>query len=190
MTYRWLRVAAILLITVGTSAAQTNPRAAAARDFATVSAKMKHLEPLLGDWTADVQFIGKDGKISHREGTYSIRYTLDQTYQQWDITFRNPQTGNAQSMLLMITFNPVTGKYDLTYFYSRYAPQVREVGEFDTKTNEFRTTAFIPREDGVRDEHIRTVTRISAKPEYLHYNRYSDEKEERLGVRIIMERKK
>jgi len=86
------------------------------------------------------------------------------------------------------TFNPRSNRYDETYFYSRWALRVVEEGVFDDAARELRTTAFIPLEDDVHDENVRTILRFTDPDHatYLHYSRYSHEKSERLDLEIEM----
>jgi hypothetical protein len=116
---------------------------------------------------------------------------LDKTYFQWEVE-RHPKNepGKSRSFLVFTTFNPRSNRYDQTYFYSRWAIRVTETGEFDDAKREFRTTAFIPLEDDVHDENVRTVLKF-ADPDhatYTHYSRYSHEKSERLDLEIQLTR--
>jgi Protein of unknown function (DUF1579) len=160
-----------------------------ADDAQAIFKNMENLKPLIGNWTAVVRFHDKDGSITEEAGTYKISSALEGTYLEEQVEFhRKDDPTKHHSFLVFITYNPVTKKYDSTYLYSRWALRVTESGEFDEKTKEYRTTAFIPNEDGSRDENVRTITKL-AKPneiEYSHYSRYSNETSELLNLVVTM----
>jgi hypothetical protein len=160
-----------------------------ADDSDAIFRNMEYLKPLIGNWNAAVRFHERDGGIKEEEGSYRISSVLDGTYLEQKVEFHakdNP--GKHHSFLIFITYNPVTKKYESTYFYSRWALRVREAGEYDERTKEYRTTAFIPLEDGTRDENVRTITKLgsSNRIEYEHYSRYSNERTERLNLDVVM----
>lgn len=164
-----------------------------ADDAQTILSNMKYLKPLVGTWNAVAEFHEKDGTLAYDLGTYKISFVLDGTYLQWDVELHpkdNP--GKPHYFLNFITYNPVTKKYDSTYFYSRWALRVTETGDYDNKSKEFRTTAFIPLEDNVHDENVRTITKLADpnKIVYEHYSRYSNEDAERMNVVITLTRQK
>ncbi len=153
-----------------------------ADDAQAIFKNMAYLKPLVGDWKAVMRFHSRDGRIREEIATFKISWALDNTYLKQEIA--RPQ----QSILVFITYNPVSAKYDSTYFYSRWALRVTETGEYDDKSKEFRTTAFIPLEDGTHDENVRTITKLG-KPgeiEYLHYSRYNNESSEVMDLDIRM----
>jgi hypothetical protein len=161
-------------------------------DAQIIFRNMVYLKPLIGTWNAVVRFHERDGSITEEEGTYRISSVLEGTYLQQEVEFRarnNPS--RHHSFLIFITYNPATKKYDSTYLYSRWALKVTETGEYDDKAKEYRTTAFIPLEDGSHDENVRTITRLGTdnKIEYLHYSRYSNESAERLNLDVLMTRR-
>jgi len=178
----WLFLAAFL------SAAPISAQGLA-DDAQAIFKNMENLKPLIGNWTAVVRFHDKDGSITEETGTYKISSALEGTYLEEQVEFhRKDDLTKHHSFLVFITYNPVTKKYDSTYLYSRWALRVTETGEFDEKTKEYRTTAFIPLEDGTRDENVRTITKL-AKPneiEYSHYSRYSNETSELLNLVVTM----
>ncbi len=88
-----------------------------------------------------------------------------------------------------VTFNPRSNQYDSTYFYNRSALRVTETGDFDEATKEFRTKGFIPLEDGVNDETVRTITSLKdpTKILYKHYSRRSPKETcERMDLEIVL----
>jgi hypothetical protein len=178
----WLFLAAFL---------STAPISAQGRadDAQAIFKNMENLKPLIGNWTAVVRFHDKDGTITEEAGTYKISLALEGTYLEEQVEYhRKDDPTKHHSFLVFITYNPVTKKYDSTYLYSRWALRVTESGEYDEKTKEYRTTAFIPNEDGSRDESVRTITKL-AKPneiEYSHYSRYSNETSELLNLVVTM----
>lgn len=146
---------------------------------------------MVGTWTAVAEFHQKDGTLAYDIGTYKISSVLEGTYLQWEVELHDKDNPRKHhSFLTFVTFNPVTKKYDSTYFYSRWALRVTETGEYDPKTKEYRTTAFIPLEDGVRDENVTTITKLDDRTRivYEHYSRYSDEKAGRMNVVITLTR--
>jgi hypothetical protein len=162
-----------------------------ANDAQAIMSNMNYLNPLIGSWAALAEFHQKDGTLAYDTGTYKVSSVLEGTYLQMEVELHDKDNPSQHhSFLTFITFNPVTRKYDSTYFYSRWALRVTETGEYDPKTKEFRTTAFIPLEDGVRDENVSTITKISDRNKivYEHYSRYSDEKAARMNVVITLTR--
>jgi hypothetical protein len=159
-----------------------SPAQGQADDAQVIFNNMKYLEPLVGNWNAVMRFHGRDGSTREETATFRISWALDNTYLKQEIT--RPR----QSILVFITYNPVRAKYDSTYFYSRWALRVTETGEYDDKSKEFRTTAFIPLEDGTRDENVRTITKLAktGEIEYLHYSRYNNESTEVMDLDIKM----
>ena len=151
----------------------------------------KHGKPQTPDWQLDRRgsLPRQRRSITEETGTYKISSALEGTYLEEQVEFhRKDDLTKHHSFLVFITYNPVTKKYDSTYLYSRWALRVTETGEFDEKTKEYRTTAFIPLEDGTRDENVRTITKL-AKPneiEYSHYSRYSNETSELLNLVVTM----
>jgi hypothetical protein len=141
-----------------------------------VKAKMRELAGFVGTWDARTTFHGRNGTPdSHEVGTYTISWALDSTYLQWTISL------GRRSMLILLTYNPVSARYEQTYFYNGSALRVFETAEYDSVAREFRTVAFIPREDGVRDEHVHTTTKFLADTAIIHehFSRYSDQSTER-----------
>jgi len=129
--------------------------------------------------------------LRYSEGTYEIAPVLDGTYLKADMAMhRKEDPTKERSFLIFTTFNPQSGKYEQTYFYSRWALRVTETGEYDSQAKEYRTTAFVALEDGTRDENVRTITRLSDPNNivYTHYSRYADEKSERMDVQITLTR--
>lgn len=156
--------------------------------YEKILAGMAKLAPLAGKWNAVWKFHDKDG-VTELVGTHTIKPVLDGTYLQWEVE-RHPKNepGKSRAFLVFTTFNPRSNRYDQTYFYSRWALRVTETGDFDEAKAEFRTTAFIPLEDDVHDENVRTVLKF-ADPNhatYLHSSRYSHENSERLDLEIEM----
>jgi hypothetical protein len=150
---------------------------------------MAKLQPLVGAWKADIDFHERDGSIVREAADYAIKPVLDGTYLEWNVTVHlvaDPR--RVHSYMIMTTYNPDTGKYDQTYFYSRWAIRVTETGEFDDVAREFRTTAFIPREDGTHDESVHTVLRFEANRtiDYWHYSRYDNEKVEMMNLHAAL----
>jgi hypothetical protein len=66
---------------------------------------------------------------------------------------------------------------------------VTETGEYDEATQEFWTRGFIPLEDGVNDETVRTITSLKDpnKIVYTHYSTRSPaETCQRIDVEMIL----
>jgi hypothetical protein len=164
---------------------------AQADDEKAIFANMEYLTPLIGTWNAVAEFHHRDGTTTEEVGTYKVSWILERTYMQWqmDLHVKNDPSRH-HSMLLMVTYNPVTKKYDSTYFYSRWALRVTENGEYDNKSKEFRTLALIPLEDGIHDENVRTITRFAEtrRIQYLHYSRYNGESSEHNDLVINLTR--
>jgi len=160
-----------------------------ANDAQAILSNMNHLKSLVGTWSAVAEFHSKDGNIAYDLGIYHISFVLENTYLQWEVELHDKNDPSKHhSFLMFITYNPVTEKYDSTYFYSHSALRVTEAGEYDDNSKEYRTTTFIPLEDGVRDENVRTITRLNDgnKIVYEHYSRHSDERAERMDVMITL----
>jgi hypothetical protein len=164
---------------------------AQADDAQAIFDHMNQLKSLVGTWSAVAEFHQKEGSISTDIGTYKISSVLEDTYLQWDVVLYPKENPKKQhSFWMLVTYSPVTHKYDGTYFYSRWALRVTETGEYDDSTKEFRTTAFIPLEDGVHDENVRTITKLGDRNKivYQHYSRYNNEDSERMDVVITLTR--
>lgn len=185
-THRCLLSFIVALIAIGpfTIARADDPAA----DYTSIRRGMSKLAPVVGKWRAVALF--HDGaKISEREGTYDVQWTLDNTYLEYRVELhRKDDPSHSNGFFIYITYNPATHQYDSTYFYTRWALRVTETGQYDDDTHQFRTKAFIPREDGVRDENVRTVTDLNdpKKIVYTHYSRYSDEPKERMNLEITL----
>ena len=185
----YLRAVCWLLIVAGC----VDPLVAKAQadDAKAIAAHMDSVTPLIGTWNAVAEFHRRDGTTTEEVGTYKVSWVLERTYMQWEMTLsvRNDPSRH-HSMLLLVTYNPATKKYESTYFYSGWAMRVMETGEYDGKSREFRTVAFIPLEDGVHDENVRTITRFAETRhiQYLHYSRYNGESSERNDLTIFLTR--
>lgn len=158
------------------------------RQYPRIREAMSRLEPLVGKWDAAATFHDADGS-TEEVGTYSIRPVLDDTYLEWQVELHHKgDPKRSHSFIVYLTFNPTTNHYDATYFYSRWALRVTETGEWDEAKREFRTRAFIPLEDGVHDENVRTSTSLKdpARIVHKHYSRYSHQKSERMDLEITL----
>lgn len=156
-------------------------------DYTKIRAGMNKLSPMVGKWQADAVYADGHENI----GTYDIRWALDDTYLEMEVDFhRKTDPSQHHGFVIYVTYNPATRHYESTYFYTRWALRVTETGEFDDVAKEYRTTAFIPLEDGKRDENVRTITELKNpnKIVYDHYSRYSDQANERMDVRITLTR--
>ena len=176
-------VACVLVIVCADAAHAETPK------VQSIFAHMVKLRPLIGSWTAAVDFHDRDGSVTAEEASYVIKPVLDGTYLEWDVTvYRKDNPGRRHSFMIMTTYNPDTAKYDQTYFYSRSATRVTEAGEFDDASKEFRTTAFVPREDGVHDESVRTITSFigNGRIEHWHFSLYNNEKAELMNFHAKM----
>jgi hypothetical protein len=162
-----------------------------ADDGPTILRNMSYLKPLVGTWNAVAEYHQKDGSVAYDVGTYKISYVLEGTYLEWDVELHDKDDPSQHhGFLNFVTYSPVTGRYDSTYFYSLWSLRVSEIGKYDDKAKEFTTEGFIPVEDGVHDENVRTVTKIgdSNKIIHEHYSRYSNETTPRLDLVITLTR--
>lgn len=160
-------------------------------DGQTILRNMTYLKPLVGSWNAVAEYHQKDGSLAYDVGTYKISYILEGTYLQWYAELHDKDDPKQHhSFMDLVTFNPVTGRYDSTYLYSLWSLRVTETGVYDDKAKEFRTEGFIPLEDGVHDENVRTVTKIGDNNKIIHehYSRYSNQETERLDLVITLTR--
>ncbi len=149
-----------------------------ADDTSAILTNMEHLAPLVGTWKAVAEFHQKDGLSTTTSAPTRSAPVLEGTYLRSEVVLhRKEDPKKHHSFWILTTFNPQTGQYDQTYFYSGWALRVTETGEYDAAAHEFRTKALIPLEDGKRDENVRTVTKLADinKIVYLHYSRYNDE---------------
>ena len=148
------------------------------------------LEPMAGNWNTDWKF-HRDGEIVERVGTDSISVVLDRTYLEWKIE-RHPKDQPARSTtsLIFTTFDPRTHEYVMTHFYKGSSLRVTATGEYDEATHQLRTKAFIPLEDGVRDENVRAIIDLSDRNRivYTHFSRFNDEPVERMDLDIVLTR--
>jgi hypothetical protein len=159
-------------------------------EYAAIRSHMAKLAPLVGNWNAEATFYDAEGKVRRvKTGTYAISWVLDDTYLEWRTELRaKDDPSNRNGFIIYLTFDPRDGAYHSTYFYTRWALRVSEQGEYDDATRELRTTAFIPKEDGKRDEHVRTILRLESPTRlvYTHFSRYEDEPAERRDLVIIL----
>ena len=126
------------------------------------------LAPLVGKWHAVASFHDKD-RIIENIGTYTIAYVLDHTYLQWEVELHNKDNPKrSQSWVIFTTFNPATNQYNQTYFYSNWAQRVTESGEYDDATKEYKTSALVPLEDGVRSECWNRHQPQGSRQNHLH----------------------
>jgi hypothetical protein len=179
-----VRLAALIFAVLGTTAAAQEDQ------HANIRQGLNKLMPLIGTWNATWRFHRTDG-VTEELGIHSISFVLDDTYLQWKIErHRKENPERSRSSLIYTTFNPRSNEYEQTYFYSGSALRVTETGEYDDAKHQFKTTAFVPLEDGVHDENVRTITDLSDRNRvvYTHYSRYTNEPAERMDLEIILER--
>lgn len=178
----------VLLLAAAVASAQQDPAA----DYAKIREGLDELAPFVGDWSAVAKF-HRDSGVVEQEGIYHIDWALEQTYLQFTVELhRKEDPSRHHGFVIYLTYNPASKRYESTYFYTRWALRVTETGMYDAASHQFRTSAFVPREDGVHDEHVRTITDFSNPDRivYTHYSRYSNEKTERKDLEIILTRKR
>lgn len=179
----------VALVCIGLAA----PLSADEAEYLRIREGMKKLAPLIGQWRAAVIFHDEDG-VTKEEGTYKVSSILDDTYLELEVERHRPESPQRRSqMLILITFNPRSREYETTYFYSRWAIRVTETGVFDEAAREFRTRAFIPLEDGVNDETVRTITNLKdpSRIVHQHYSRRSPRETcEHMDLEIVLTRAK
>lgn len=179
-------------ICVITAIALAAPADATERQYVQMRDAMRRLSPLEGAWRSVWRFYDKHG-VTELPGTYTISFVLDGAYLEWRAEHRRKNDPHRNySWILMTTFNPDSNRYEQTYFFNTWPYRVTESGVFDSKRREFRTKAVIPREDGVHDEHVRSIVdlRDVNKIVYTHYSRYSYENRERLQLVVTLTRLK
>jgi hypothetical protein len=170
----------------------TTPVRADDRQYLQMRDGMRNLAPLVGTWSATWKFYDKHGSVSVLRGTYVISYVLDGAYLEWKGDHeRKGHVPKTYALIIFTTFNPDSHQYEETYFYNDWPQRVFETGIFDAESREFRTHALVPREDGLHDEHVRTILNIKGPNEmvYKHYSRYGNETRERLNVVITLTRR-
>jgi hypothetical protein len=168
----------VLLLAVVASNITCFANAQSAAD--TIKLNMKKLQSFAGTWQAKTIFHLRDGTTAKETGKYKISWTLDSCYLQWDIALQNDDSKKQRHMLILMTFNTDSARYDVNYFYAGWSMRVLEAGILNND-NEFLTTAFIPLEDGVHDEYVKTVTRFTTpgNMHYVNFSRFNHEKTER-----------
>jgi Protein of unknown function (DUF1579) len=185
---RSLFVSVLLSVTIGSLIA-----AHAQQDqYPKIREGMSKLAPLVGKWNAIALFHDDDGSVTENDGTFTIAWALDETYLEYRVELhRKGDPTHHHSFITYVTFNPKTGQYDRTFFYSRSALRVTETGEYDAATHEFRTKCFIPLEDGVNDENVRTITNLKDPNRivHTHYSRYNNQAVERMDVEFTLTRR-
>jgi hypothetical protein len=161
----------------------------------TIKDRMRDVSALVGSWEATYAFHSGQG-LGHdtqEVGTQVVTWALDSTYLKSETErHRSDDPHSRRLQLWLLTWNPDSSRYEQSYFYSGSPLKVFEFGEYSAERREFSTRAFIPLEDGVRNEHVRTVTHIRSSDEitYEHYSRYSDEAVERNDLTITFRRVK
>jgi hypothetical protein len=183
---RSLLILGCIVISRLTPAPAQNPGA----DYAKIREGMSKLTPLVGKWSAVALFHDGD-KVTENEGTWEIGWALEDTYLEYRVAMhRKGDPSHHNGFISYVTYNPRTQQYDVTYFYTRSAIRVTETGVYDEKTKQFRTQAFIPLEDGTRDENVRSINDLSDPNKIVntHYSRYSNESVERMQVQFTLTR--
>jgi hypothetical protein len=158
------------------------------QERAAILEHMKRLEPLVGAWSAVAMFHDPETPC---DGTYLVQPVLGGTYLQFEVEWRRRSDHSRRSaFFIFVTWDPRAGKYVSTYFYTGSSLRVTETGELDEAAREFRTTAFVPLEDGVRDENVRTALSLKdpSRLVYEHYSRYGNEPRERNDLTVTLTR--
>jgi hypothetical protein len=184
-----LTAALIVILTASTLPAHADDPAG---DFVRIHEGMSKLAPMVGKWRATAIFHDGD-KLTENDGTYDIGWALEDSYLECHVELhRKDDPAHHHSFVIYITYNPASQHYDSTYLYSRWARRVTETGDYDAAKQEFKTQAYIPLEDGVRNENVHTVTHLQDpnKIVYTHYSRYDNESAERMDVEITLTREK
>lgn|GEM_PF-6147139 len=154
--------------------------------------KIKLLQPFAGNWSAEVKLHARDGRTFYESGTYQVSWILDSTYLQWHAYLNSKSNSKRiRNFMILMTYNPDSANYENLYIYRGSPMKVFEKGNFDPANMQYITTAFIPLEDGVHDEHVRTITKISGDHNhisYVHYSRYSNESAEILDFEAELKR--
>jgi hypothetical protein len=161
-----------------------------AADYPRIREEMAKLAPFVGNWSA-VALFHDDKTITENDGTWEIRWALENTYLEFRVAMhRKGDPSHHNGFVRFITYNPRTQQYDCTYFYTRWAGRVTETGVYDETTKQFRTKAFVPLEDGVHDENVRTIENLSDpnKIVHTHYSQKSNEPSERMQVEFTLTR--
>jgi Protein of unknown function (DUF1579) len=166
------------------------PAHATERQYLQMRDAMRKLAPLVGTWRSVWRFYDKDG-ATDLPGMYTISYVLDDAYLEWKAGHsRKSDPRRNYSWILLTTFDPDSNQYEQTYFFNTWPHHFTETGSFDSKRQEFLTQGIVPREDGVHDEHVRSILRLRNANEivYTHYHRYSYEKREHLQLVVTLTR--
>jgi Protein of unknown function (DUF1579) len=182
---------ALILIVAAVTAWSTPPvNPEEAGRFAKIQEGMKKLLPLVGKWDVAVDFHNQDGTTHKEVGTWTVTSILDDTYLEFD-TERHLEDNQRRHRLfwLLITFNPRSNKYDLTFFYNWSPLRVTLRGDFDDSTQELKTRGYIPDEDGVNDETVAESFNLKDHKRivYKHYSmRSPQETALRMDVEMIL----
>jgi hypothetical protein len=189
---RLLSTVALLALLSGIPTRGQDARQDPLADYAKIREAMSKLAPFVGQWNA-VALFHDDTTITENDGTWEIRWALEDTYLEFRVAMhRKGDPSHHHGFVTFITFNPRTQQYDVTYFYTRWAGRVTETGIYDEKARQFITKAFIPLEDGVHDENVRTINDLSNpnKIIFTHYSQKSNEPKERLQVVFTLTRQR
>jgi hypothetical protein len=145
-----------------------------------IKVHMKKLQDFVGTWKAQTTFHLRAGRTRTETGPYQVSWALDGRYQQWNLELQNDSTQKTRFMMILVTFNNDSSRYEVNYFYAGWPIKVFETGIL-SRDNSFLTSAFIPLEDGKHDEYVKTITKLisSDQIEYLHFSRFDYEKAER-----------
>ena len=146
----------------------------------TIKLKMKKLQSFIGIWEANTTFHHRDGKTNEEIGTYTISWALDSTYQQWNLELENETSQKKRFLMMLVTYNTDSSRYEVNYFYNGSPTRVFETGTV-TDRYEFLTSALLSFSDGKEKEHIRTVTRMTSANtmEYELFSRIGHDQTER-----------
>ena len=92
-------------------------RSGAPRRCSSHSHQHELSKPWVGTWNAVAEFHQKDGTLAYDVGTYKVSYTLEDTYLQLEVELHDKaDPSRHHSFFTFITYNPVTQKYDTTFF--------------------------------------------------------------------------
>lgn len=106
----------------------------AQKSLTTLRQNMSTLASLPGTWHVTANEISPDGKKTALHGTYVISWALDSTYLRIAATLEEDVSLKKRGFECLVTYNPDSSQYELSYFYTRQAFRVFERGTWNAQS--------------------------------------------------------
>jgi hypothetical protein len=150
--------------------------AVAQKSLATLRQNMSVMASLPGTWHVTANEISPDGKKTALHGTYIISWALDSTYLRIAATLEENISHKKRAFECLVTYNPDSAQYELSYFYSRQAFRVFERGKWNAPSKIITTRGTLVFGGGGR-YYVHTELNLTNKNE-MTWNSWAKTKPE------------